>query len=295
MTRYAIIDIGTNSVRYMLADYFDGNITALHRDRENTRLGKGLYDGKKQLGKEQMLHSAEAVLKFVTHARANCANKIMCVATSAVRDAKNGHEFAEMLKKSSDTDLIILSGNTEAFCGFTGAMGQLQDSSDSILVDIGGGSTEVIKSIPGGSVIGKSFDCGCVRLSELFGNDYSAAEAFVKKNIIVSPCKKIVLIGGTASTLAMLYKRLTEYDESAIHMSIIPNEYIYKLKDDITNMSSEQREQLCFFDPKRADILPFGLIILSHIIKCSGVDGIIVSEEGLMHGIIRLDINRFVW
>lgn len=295
MTKYAIIDIGTNSIRYMLADYHDGNITTLHRARENTRLGKGLYDGKKQLGEEQMAHSAQAVLKFTAHAKEHGADKIICVATSAVRDAENGQYFAKLLKNTSGTELKILSGNTEALCGFTGALGQCQDNADIILVDIGGGSTEIIRSTSAGNVFGTSFDCGCVRLSELFGNDYSSAEDFVKKNIEVPPCKKIVLIGGTASTVTMLYKGLTEYDEEKLHMSVIPDEYIYKLKNDIIKMYPEKREELCFFDPKRADILPFGLIILSHIIKISGVNCITISEEGLMHGIIRLDINRFVW
>lgn len=295
MTKYAIIDIGTNSIRYMLADYIDGNIITLHRARENTRLGKGLYDGKKQLGEEQMSHSVQAVFKFTTHAKENGADKIICVATSAVRDAENGQFFAKLLKDASDTDLKILSGNTEALCGFTGALGQYQNNSDIILVDIGGGSTEIIRSVSQGRIKGVSFDCGCVRLSELFGNDYLSAEIFVKKNITVPTCKKIVLIGGTASTVAMLYKKLAEYNEEKLHMSVIPDEYIYNLKNDIIKMHPEEREKLCFFDPKRADILPFGLIILSHIISVSDTDHVTVSEEGLMHGIIRLDINRFVW
>lgn len=295
MTRYAIIDIGTNSIRYMLADYSDGNIIALHRARENTRLGKGLYDGKKQLGEEQMLHSADAVLKFATHAKENSANKIICVATSAVRDSENGQRFAALLKNVADTELKILSGNTEALCGFTGALGKCADIADTVLVDIGGGSTEIIKCTSEGKILGTSFDCGCVRLAELFGNNYADAIAFIEENVSVPHCKKIALIGGTASTLAMLYKGLDIYDEQKLHMSFISNKYIYKLKNDIINMSLEEREKLCFFDPKRADILPFGLMILSHITKRADVDGVTVSEEGLMHGIIRLDINHFVW
>lgn len=295
MTKYAIIDIGTNSIRYMLADYSDDNIVTLHKARENTRLGKGLYDGKKQLSEEQMTQSARAVLNFTTHAKENHADKIICVATSAVRDAVNGHYFAQLLKDTSDTELKIISGDTEALCGFTGALGASANSDDTILVDIGGGSTEIIMCTEQNKIKGTSFDCGCVRLSEIFGNDYSSAEVFVKKRITVPPCKKIVLIGGTASTVAMLYRRLAEYNEAKLHMSIIPDKYIRNLKNDIINMYPEEREKLCFFDPKRADILPFGLIILSHILNISGINSITVSEEGLMHGIIRLDINRFVW
>lgn len=285
--RYGIIDIGTNSIRYMLADCVDGNIISLHRSRENTRLGKGLYDNKNMLCEDRMLASANAVAGFVAHAMENFADRLICVATSAVRDAANKDAFAKMLKNTSDIELRILSGKEEALLGFKGAMGDRSDNS--ILVDIGGGSTEIIQNAPSGEIIGKSFNCGCVRCAELFGNDYCAAQCFVEKTLTVPQSKGFVLIGGTASTLAMIYKKLTEYDESELHMTVIPSEYIAKSKDQILAMSHSERENLCFFDPKRADILPFGLIILSHIISVSKSKNITTSEEGLMHGIIRLD------
>lgn len=286
--RYAIIDIGTNSIRYMLADYVNGNITSLYRDRENTRLGKGLYDNKNILCDDRMLASANAVAGFVAHARVNFADKTVCIATSAVRDASNKYIFASMLKNIADVELRILSGNEEAFLGFNGALGNCKDN-NTILIDIGGGSTEIVERTPNGEIKGNSFNCGCVRSAETFGEDYSAARAFVEKTLKIPENKNVLLVGGTASTLAMIYKKLPKYDESKLHMTVIPSEYIAKLKDQILAMSRSEREKLCFFDPKRADILPFGLIILSHIIAVSKSEYVITSEEGLMHGIIRFD------
>ena len=87
----------------------------------------------------------------------------------------------------------------------------------------------------------------------------------------------------------MIYKGLAEYDEDALHGTFIPVEYIFSLRDKLLTMTQSEIDRLCFFDPKRGEILPFGLMIISHIVAMAKADGLTVSCHGIMHGLIRLD------
>ena len=283
--RYAVIDIGTNSVRCMLADNADGNITVLARARENTRLGKGLYTEQKLLSRDSMQATVSAIASFMDSIASVGYNKVICIATSAVRDSSNGDELAQMIKDATGIDLRVLSGKEEAIAGFVGAMSHR----DGVLVDIGGGSTEVIQMTDEEHVVGISYDCGCVRLSEMFGHDYNKADDFIRSEVESPSGKPITFIGGTASALAMIYKGLAEYDEDALHGTFIPVEYIFSLRDKLLTMTQSEIDRLCFFDPKRGEILPFGLMIISHIVAMAKADGLTVSCHGIMHGLIRLD------
>ena len=286
--KYAIIDIGTNSVRYLLARYDGSSPITLYRDRENTRLGKGLYSAARLLSSDSMKQSADAVSKFALHARQHNAEKIICFATSAVRDANNSSEFAQMLKTQADVELEILLGDEEALAGYTGAMGNDCCFNCGIIVDIGGGSTEIIERLNTGTVMGISFDCGCVRLKELFGNDIEGAKQYISQNIHVPKGKNIVLIGGTATTLAMLYNGLEQYDETILHGTQISLKYINELTEKVLNMSPAEREDLLHFDRKRADILIYGLLIIGYIASEAQTNAIVTSEQGLMQGIIKI-------
>ncbi|MBE5818119.1 MAG: hypothetical protein E7312_03595 [Clostridiales bacterium] len=285
--KYAIIDIGTNSVRYLLARYDGIAPVTIFRDRENTRLGKGLYSEARLLAPDTMKQTALAVAKFVLHARQNNAESIICFATSAVRDANNSNVLADMIKEQAGVDLEVLSGDEEALAGYTGAMSD-DCFNCAVLVDIGGGSTEIIERLKTGTVMGVSFDCGCVRLKELFGDDIEGAKQYIEQNIHVPQGKSIVLIGGTATTLAMLYNGLSEYNEAILHGTHITLQYIEELTDKVMNMTPLEREELVAFDRKRADILLYGLLIISYIARMTGASGIVTSEQGLMQGIIKL-------
>ena len=286
--KYAVIDIGTNSVRYLLARYDGISPVTLFRDRENTRLGKGLYSEARLLSPDTMKQTVDAVAKFTLHARQNNAENIICFATSAVRDANNSNELANMIKEQAGVELEVLSGDEEALAGYTGAMGNDCCFNCGIIVDIGGGSTEIIERLNTGTVMGISFDCGCVRLKELFGDDIEGAKQYIAQNIHVPQGKNIVLIGGTATTLAMLYNGLSEYNETVLHGTHITLQYIEQLTNKVMNMTPAEREELVSFDRKRADILLYGLLIISYISGMSGTNGIITSEQGLMQGIIKL-------
>ncbi len=285
--KYAIIDIGTNSVRYMLAEFINNNISPLYTAKSTTRLGEGLYTDERKMLPKPMALTADAVKSFSSHARAQNADKIICIATSAVRDSSNSRDFAELLKNTADVELRILSGNDEALCGFTGAVG-LKAPDDTLLVDIGGGSTELIRK-NNENIDGVSYNCGCVRLNELFKGDCQKANEFIRSEINVPQARNIVWIGGTASTVAMIYRKLSEYEFNKVHNTSIPKEYIFSLTEKCLTMSQNELSLLCSFDTKRAEILIYGLLVISHILKKTNADSITVSEKGLMDGIILLD------
>lgn len=289
---YSIIDIGTNSVRYMLAKQNDEGILVLKTDKTTTRLGEGLYVGNNCLTDAAMARTVAAVKKYSDYSIQNFTDKLICVATSAVRDADNKLEFAEILKKQANIDLKVLSGEEEACYGFEGALfGVPYSKEDVILVDIGGGSTE-ITGLVGGKICADSFNCGCVRLKELFGTDYDAARRYIESNIYVPKCGNIVWIGGTASSVAMIQKGLTEYSIDAVHMTKVNIDFLNSLLYRVMNMSNSDLERLCAFDKKRSEILVYGLMIIVFVAETAGAPFATVSENGLMDGIILNFINK---
>lgn len=289
--RYAIIDIGTNSVRFMLADYIDASIFPLKTDKCTTRLGEGLYTPEHRLQQKPMEDSVKAVKEFVSYAKANSANKIIITATSAVRDSSNKKDFSNLIKNAVGIELTIMSGDEEAIAGFTGALAGCYNTESTLLVDIGGGSTEII-GISEGKISGKSFKCGCVRLRELFGSDTVKAEEFVENTISVPNNKDIVWIGGTASAVAMIYLGINDYSIDKVHLTRIPLEFIKELFEKVKNMSEEELNALCSFDKKRGEILIYGLILIISIMQKAGTLSVTVSEKGLMDGIIKLSENK---
>lgn len=285
---YSITDIGTNSVRFMLAEYSSDKTNLIYTSKTTTRLGEGLYTAEKMLCDRPISDTLCAVKKYVDYSKEHGADSIICIATSAVRDAGNSTEFARAIKDKTGITLRILSGEEEAYAGFMGAVGDMSNSADTVLVDIGGGSTEIVQNTAN-RISGISFECGCVRLKELFGNDYTSAYKYISDTIELPLCDNIVWIGGTATAVAMLYKNVDEYSRDSVHMTDIPVDYIKALRDTVLALPKEKLAGICGFDVRRGEILPYGLMIMCYIIEMTGAKHITVSEKGLMDGVILLN------
>ncbi len=287
--KYAAIDIGTNSVRYLLAEKTSKGILHIHTDIATTRLGEGLYAGDRKLRRKNMEQTAQAVAAFVEHANKNHCQKILCVATSAVRDARNKEEFQRVLMTYSGISARIITGKEEALAGYKGATIDCQGK-DAVLVDIGGGSTEVITFSPEG-VQSKSYQCGAVRLRELFAGDFASAKKYILQTVPLCSYegKQILWIGGTASAAAMIYAGKREYEDCCVHMKQLPREWIKNFTEECLKYSLEKLTEVCCFEPSRAEILPYGMLIMSHILSCFDAQYVTVSEKGLMDGVILLD------
>lgn len=292
--KVAVIGIGSNSVRMLVCAVEDGTIRRLHRDREGTRLFSGL-DAQGRLSAPAMEASAAAVRRMAESARAEGCESIDLFATSATRDAANQADFAALLRRQSGLTLEVCSGEREAALSFFGAAG----SQFSGVIDIGGGSTEVI--VGKGMNVHCGFSCqmGAVRLAGLLpirdhGDlpavqqiaDDILAEALRQHPTLTLPPLWIGT-GGTFTTLAAMMKGIRWTDRTYMHGTVLPIGFIQSAARDLADMPIEERKRLPGLQPNRADIIVHGMCILLTCMTRLGMDHITVSEYGNLDGYVR--------
>lgn len=290
----AVIGIGSNSVRMLVCTVEGGIIRRLRRDREGTRLFSGL-DAQGSLSESVMAASCAAVGRMAASARAEGCDAIDLFATSATRDAVNQAAFAAMLLRETGLTLEICSGEREAALSFFGAA----DGQASGVIDIGGGSTEVI--VGSGMDVHCGFSCqmGAVRLSGLMpirdhGDlpavvqmaDGILAEALRQHPALTLPPAWIGT-GGTFTTLAAMMKGIRWTDRTYMHGTVLPIGFIESAARDLADMPLEERKRLPGLQPNRADIIVHGMCILIACMRHLGMERITVSEYGNLDGFIR--------
>lgn len=292
--KVAVIGIGSNSVRMLVCAVEGGALRRLRRDREGTRLFAGL-DQQGCLSTQAMEASCAAVRRMAESARAEGCDAIDLFATSATRDAANQADFAAMLLRETGLTLEICSGEREAALSFFGAA----DGATSGVIDIGGGSTEVI--VGSGMNVHCGFSCqmGAVRLAGLLpirdhGDlpavqqmaDGILAEALRQHPALTLPSHWIGT-GGTFTTLAAMMKGIRWTDRTYMHGTVLPISFIQSAARDLADMPIEERKQLPGLQPNRADIIVHGMCILLACMQRLGMESITVSEYGNLDGYVR--------
>lgn len=299
--RAAAVDIGTNSCRLLIAESdkkSDKSFDILCRKLEITRLGEGV-DQNKSL-KEKAVNRVFNVLKKYKETADNFqVDSIRVVGTSALRDVKNYHLLSE---KISDLglELEIISGDKEAELNYLGAVSNLED--DFLLIDIGGGSTEFIWS-DSSEISFKSLDIGCVRMTEKFISNpekkISSTEINKIKNyvndLLLKELKlnkkfKVKGVGGTITTLAAVKLKLEVYDSSKIENLKLKYSELEKTMNRLTELNLEARKKVKGLQPKRADIIVSGLIILLTIMKYINSKQLHVSDHDLLYGLLKEEL-----
>lgn len=292
--RAAVIGIGSNSVRMLVAEAADGEIRRISRDRAGTRLFAGL-DEAGNLSREAMASSCAAVKRMADSARSQGAEKVHLFATSATRDAANSADFAALLKAETGLTLEICSGDEEAALSFFGAT----DGGDSGVIDIGGGSTEII--IGQGMNIRCSFSCqmGAVRLfqripirdhGDLDAVEQIAADILADKLLdypVLSMPGSWRGTGGTFTTLAAMVKGIYWTDRTYMHGTVLTEADVARFERQLADMTLEQRKQLPGLQPNRADIVVHGICILRAIMRRMHIGQITVSEYGNLDGYFK--------
>lgn len=292
--RAAVIGIGSNSVRMLVAEAGDGEIRRISRDRAGTRLFAGL-DEAGNLSREAMASSCAAVKRMADSARSQGAEKVHLFATSATRDAANNADFAALLKAETGLTLEICSGDEEAALSFFGAT----DGGDSGVIDIGGGSTEII--IGQGMNIRCSFSCqmGAVRLfqripirdhGDLDTVEQIAADILADKLLdypVLSMPGSWRGTGGTFTTLAAMVKGIYWTDRTYMHGTVLTEADVARFERQLADMTLEQRKQLPGLQPNRADIVVHGICILRAIMRRMHIGQITVSEYGNLDGYFK--------
>lgn len=280
----AVIDIGSNSVRLMLNDGSVG------KQLETTRLSQGL-DKSGRLTPEAMERTAAAVARFVRQAKTAGAEPLL-FATEAVRKAENGGDFCRLVLKECGEPVEVLSGEQEALCGYLGGAAAFSDREGLCTVDIGGASTELTSGRNGKPDFLTSLPIGVVRLYDACGRDRRQAEARIRAELSrcgrVPPAARLIAVGGTATTLAAVDLALPVYDPRQVHGHELSLETLRRWTDRLFSLDLPAIRILPGMEPKRADVIAGGALILSAVVEFLGFSACTVSESDNMEGYLLL-------
>jgi exopolyphosphatase/guanosine-5'-triphosphate,3'-diphosphate pyrophosphatase len=312
--RVAAIDCGTNSIRLLIADVArepDGRprLADVHREMRVVRLGQGV-DATGRLSEHALDRTWRALADYAAVVTATGAVRTRMVATSATRDAENRTDFVDMVRATLGHDPEVISGQEEAELSFAGAVGDLDPASGPFLVvDIGGGSTELVIGEPDGAsnrLAGAvSLDIGCVRITEriLRGDPPTPAErdeagrwarrilADGLDQLPVERVRRLVPVSGTATTVAAAALRLPTYDPARIHLAQIPVDRIHSVGQTLLGATRAHRAALGYMHPGRVDVIGGGALILSTMVSLVAhrvrqpLATVTVSEHDILDGI----------
>jgi len=304
--RRAVIDVGTNSVKLLVADLTPEGITPIHETGLQTRLGRGFYLHH-QLDPDAITATATAVQEFAESARSLGAAKPRAVATSATRDATNAQDLVRAIARTSGLDLEILTGQREAELAFAGAIATLNPNPPAVLVlDVGGGSTEFVLGIHNHPVYSHSHQLGTVRLFEWIRphdppneDDARRAHDHVRRlmesqvlpdlapALALAPTPPVLLsTGGTAALLACIHLQLQTPDRRLIETTHITRAGLESITHALWSKSLDERKQVPGVPSERADIVLMGALIHSQIMQTAGFETLRISTRGLRFALL---------
>jgi len=272
--RVAAIDLGTNSTRLLVADA-NGTLEEVVRRLRITRLGEGV-DERRRLLPVPIARVRNVLSEYRRELEQLGAERTLCIATSAVRDAENGEAFLGEIEWSYGFTTRLLSGDEEAELTLRG-IGAVEPGT--LVVDIGGGSTEV--QLVGGGVRA-SLDVGCVRMTERFGEDVDAIRAYVRPLLPETRVERAIGVAGTVTTIAALDLGLAEYDPERIHGHVLSRDAVGAQTARLAALTVEERAQL--IEPGRAPVIVAGAAILLEVLDRYGLEAIEASERDILHG-----------
>ena len=306
--RVAAIDCGTNSIRLLIADVAGGRLHDIHREMRIVRLGQGV-DATGQFAPDALDRTQAALVDYAALLKRFEVGKVRMVATSATRDAANRDVFFAMTAEVLDPAVPgaiaeVISGQEEAELSFNGAVGELDSAAAPfVVVDLGGGSTEVVVGDGSGVQASFSADIGCVRLTErcLHSDPPTAAEVAAAREVVrerlgealravpVDGAKTWVGVAGTFTTLAALAQHMTTYDPDAIHLSRVGFPDLLAVCDQLIGMTRKQRAALGPMHEGRVDVIGGGSIVVEELAYAlrqrAGIDELVVSEHDILDGI----------
>lgn len=283
---YAAIDIGTNSVRLLIAEKHDNIIIPVCREARMTRLGECL-SATGRISHEALYRTAEVLTGYMDIICRYNVNQITAVATSAMREASNSQELIDLVEEKTKLKIKIISGEEEAELSYLGATTGLGLIKGGVVIDIGGGSTEIVFAQEE-EIITNSTPVGAVRCTE---NSSTPTQIFAQleqqlDRISTLENYQLIAVGGTATNLAAINQKLTNYDPDLIHGSQVSIEELGKIIFFIGGKSLAQRLAIPGLQPERADIIIAGLLILWVIMTYLNISTVTISEADLLYGII---------
>lgn len=284
--RKAVIDMGTNSTRLAVAELVDGKMQMVYTQVAETRLGEGM-GAERIIRPVPLARNVEAVQRFVQTAQLLGAYDVRITATSAVRDAVNKEAVQQAISNAVRIPMEILPGQVEAQLSYLGASGDfIQLGKPLAVLDIGGGSTELVYPAEGG-IHGASVNLGAVRLLEQpeLRSQMDDILQGLKEDSLQADCA-LIAVGGTNTCLMAMELGLTRYDGTKIHGQVISKERVDYWCNTLLHMTQEEREQIPGMKAKRADIMPYGVLILQKTMEMLDISQVIISDKGLVYGLL---------
>ena len=296
----AVVDIGTNSTRLLLAEVQDGRVgDLLERRTEITRLGAGV-DADGRLSEEAMERVYTVLDQYASLIERHGADKAVAVLTSAVRDAANGEEFARAVRERWGLEPHVLSGDEEARLTFLGATSE-RDASDrtpTLVVDIGGGSTEFVIGTGSEMTFHVSNQAGVVRQTERHlhsdppTSDECEALARDVRSILSDGVPEkwrravghAIAVAGTATSMASIAQELEPYDPDRVEGYVVSESQCREIRDRLAGLTVEERRQVRGLHPDRAPTIVAGAIILLEALSLFGLHEFEVSEHDILRG-----------
>jgi exopolyphosphatase/guanosine-5'-triphosphate,3'-diphosphate pyrophosphatase len=297
--RIAVVDLGTNSTRLLVADVAGGRVESLERRTEVTRLGDGV-DAAGQLSPAATERVFDTVASFREAIDAHGADRVVAVATSAVRDATNGEQFRQELAERFAIDARTISGDEEARLSFLGATSSRPAGGDPLLMlDIGGGSTEFVLGVPGSAPsFHVSTRIGSVRqterhlpddpptedqLASVAGEVAAIIEAELPTGIRRDAATGIA-VAGTATSLAAIDQELDPYEPDRVHGYRLDRHAVDEILSHLAALPIAERREVVGLRPERAPTIVAGAIILREAMRAFDLDWMEMSESDILDG-----------
>jgi exopolyphosphatase/guanosine-5'-triphosphate,3'-diphosphate pyrophosphatase len=292
-----VVDIGSNSTRLLVADVEAGRVSEVERQSRVTRLGRGV-DLSGQLAAEAIEAACAAIADYVAICREAEVENVESIATSAVRDATNGSAFVAELRERFALSARVLDGEEEARLTYLGATAEHPPSVPTLVVDIGGGSTELIVGTGEEIAFHTSLQAGVVRHSERhIGSDPPATQELEAlagdiRSLIESAtagqagaaAQAGIAVAGTPTSLASIELGLEPYDPKQVHGHTLTLASIQRLLSQLASAPLDKRVQIAGMHPDRAPTIVAGVVILAETMRAFGLQNVTVSEHDILYG-----------
>lgn len=294
--RVAVIDVGSNSTRLLVADV-DGGVSVVERQSRVTRLGRGV-DLSGQLSDEAIEAACAAIADYVAICQAAGTERVASIATSAVRDAGNGEAFVAELRERFALSARVLDGEEEACLTYRGATEERPPTSPTLVIDIGGGSTEMIVGTGERIDFHDSLQVGVVRHTErhISGDPPTAVElealsgdvrALIEASLDghdEARASAGIAVAGTPTSLAAIELELEPYDPSRVHGHVLSMKAIQRLLSRLASAPLTERAAIRGLHPDRAPTIIAGTVILIEAMRAFDLERIQVSEHDILFG-----------
>lgn len=309
--RFGAIDIGTVTCRMLIADVLsDGSVQDVERAYTIVNLGEDV-DATGVLKESTIARAEDAIKNYLCLAKEQevaygRSIPIIAMATSAARDAQNGTDFIKRIEQLG-VRLIIIPGEREAELSFAGVSSSFPYEQIAV-VDIGGGSTEVIVGQAGGRVLrAHSFDVGCRRVTEKFffadpptEEEISQARTWIRETMQPFFAElagegavpdKVVCVAGTATTVVSIREEMVVYDTKRVHGARVSRQDVDLVEQKLAALPTAQRAEVVGLDPGRAPVIIAGMLILQTVMDLFDVSEFVVSESDILQGIVLAEAH----